>query len=107
MDEQSGERQIAMDNRFTFESGLAMFDGINLGLAAKRVLMLQRMVNNFGCVVLYTDFNKQYSSADPGTVLKDKSAIVKAFKKHEVPCVIEAKTGEGYLIRHIKPSASR
>ena len=106
MDEQNGERQYAMSSRFTFEHGLAMFDGIDLGLATKRVLMLQRMVNDFGCVVLYTDFNKRYSSADPGTVLKDKSAIVKALKKHKVPCMIEAKTGVGYLIRHITPNAS-
>jgi len=86
MDEQNGERQHAMSSRFTFE----------LGLAIKRVLLLQRMVNNFGSVVLYTDFNKHYSSADPGTVLK----------RHRVSCVTEAKTGAGYLIRHITPNAS-
>ena len=96
MDEQNGERQHAMSSRFTFE----------LGLATKRVLLLQRMVNNFGSVVLYTDFNKHYSSAEPGTVLKDKSAIVKALKRHGVSCVTEAKTGAGYLIRHITPNAS-
>jgi hypothetical protein len=106
MDEQNGARQYAMSSRFTFEHGLAMFDGIDLGLATKRVLMLQRMVNNFGSVVLYTDFNNRYSSVDPGTVLKDKSAIVKVLKKHKVPCVIEAKTGVGYLITHIKLNAS-
>jgi hypothetical protein len=107
MDGQNGERQITMYNRFTFESGLAMFDGIDLDLAPKRLLMLQKMVNNFGNVVLYTDFNKHYSSADPGTVLKDKSAIVKALRKHKVPCVIEAKTGVGYLIRRIHSNTSR
>ena len=106
MDEQNGERQYTMSSRFTFETGLAMFDCIDLDLAAKRVLMLQRMVNNFGRVVLYTDFNKHYSSADPGTVLKDKSAIVKALKKHKVPCVIEARTGKGYLIRQHHTKAS-
>ena len=106
MDEQNGERQCAMSSRFTFETGLAMFDGIDLDLAAKRVLMLQRMVNKFGHVVLYTDFNKHHISADSGTVLKDKSAIVKALLKHKVPCVIEVKTGVGYFIRHITPNAS-
>ena len=95
-----------MDSRFTFESGLALFDGIDLDLAPKRIVMLQKMVSNLGNVVLYTDFNKHYSSADPGTVLKDKSAIVKALKEHKVPCVIEAKTGIGYILRHTSSNPS-
>ena len=107
MDVHNGERRCSMDSRFTFESGLALFDGIDLDLAPKRIVMLQKMVSNFGNVVLYTDFNKHYSSADPGTVLKDKAAIAKAFKKHRVPCVIEAKTGAGYLIRHTYSNTSR
>ena len=106
MDVQNRERQCPMGGRFTFDPGLAMFDGIDLDLAPKRQVMLQKMVDNFGCIVLYTDFDKRYSSADPGTVLKDKSAIVKALRKHKVPCVIEAKTGAGYLIRHINSKAA-
>ena len=78
MEVQKDEQQWPMSNRFTFEPGLAMFDGVDLDLAPKRRAMLQKMVSSFGQIVLYTDFNKDYSSADPGTVLKDKSAIVKA-----------------------------
>jgi hypothetical protein len=106
MDVQKEEQQWPIGNRFTFEPGLAMFDGVDLDLAPKRRAMLQKMVSNFGGIVLYTDFDKHYSSADPGTVLKDKSAIAKALKKYKVPCVIEAKTGVGYLLRHINPNTA-
>ena len=58
MDVQNEEQQCPMGIRFRFEPGLAMFDGVDLGLAPKRIAMLQKMVNSFGRIVLYTGFNR-------------------------------------------------
>lgn len=77
-----------------------MFDGVDLGLAPKRLKMLEKLVAGLGHVVPYTDFNKHYSSADPGTVLKDKRALVKTLITYKVPFTIETKTGTGYILRH-------
>jgi len=99
MDANNEQNQSQVLNRFIFEHGHAMFDGVDLDLSPKHQKMLKKMVANLGRVVPYTEFNKHYSSANPGKVLKDKLVIVKKLKEHNVPYVIEAKTGQGYLIR--------
>ena len=89
----------SIQTRFTFDPLIARFDGIDLRLPPKALKMLRKLVEHFGCLVPYTNFDRYYTGADPGTVLKDKMAIVRAFKKYRVPCEIRASKGQGYVLR--------
>jgi len=101
-------KKPSVKDRFTFGPGQVLFDGKDLELPSDApVAMLKNLVDNFGRVVPYTDFDPHYTSATPGTVHKCKREIVKSFAKHKVPCEITFKTGVGYFIRRCTSAAKR
>lgn len=95
-------------DRFTFDPGQVLFDGENLDLpSGKPTTMLKRLVESFGRVVPYTEFDEYYTSATPGIVHKSKREICKSFERHKVPCEVIPKTGEGYVITERRPMTKR
>lgn len=98
----------SLKDYFTFNLGQALFKGKDLDLpSGEPITMLGKLIEHFGCLVPYKDFDKNYTSATPGTVYKSKREIVKCFEKHKVPCEITFKTGAGYIIRERKPVTKR
>ena len=90
----------SLKDRFSFNPGQALFNGNDLNLpTGSPIDMLKKLVAQFDKVVPYTEFDKHYSSAMPGTVHKDKKTILTQLEQHKVPCEITAKTGEGYVLR--------
>ena len=69
--------------------------------------MLTMLVNEYGAVVSYSKFNKNYQSACPGTVTKMKSIIQQTLTDKQVPCDILTKTSEGYYIQDCAPRKTR
>ena len=114
---QTGGRKKAKDDaiakmkkRFTFNPGQVLFDGRDLDLPSGELIEIcKKLVENFGCTVPYKTLNPYYSSAIPGTLPKSVTKIRQSFKsqRHIVPCQIESKTNEGYLIQIGTPSKPR
>jgi hypothetical protein len=98
----------ALRDRFEFGRGQVLFDGKDLELPSGDPLtMLEKLVNDFGRVVPYTDFDEHYSSATPGTVHKSKHMVAHSLATHAVPCKIKSKQGEGYFISESTPTSGR
>jgi hypothetical protein len=106
-----GRRKVkarSMKGRFTFRAGQALFNGKDLDLPSDApITVLKRLVDDFGRVVPYTDFDPHYTSATPGTLPKSVTKIRKSFRKKKVPCEIKPRTGVGYFIREIPSSPKR
>jgi len=86
--------------RFTINSGQALFDGKDLhiptGLACD---VLKKLVIQFGVVVKYKELDDNSLDKEASEQLrKVKSVIVKSFEVNKVPCAIESKTRHGYVI---------
>lgn len=102
------ETKAIIKNRFTFNPGQVLFDQEDLGLpSGEPIEMLQKLVERFGVVVPYVDFDRHYTSGTPGTVHKSKREIVKVLEKNKVPCKVISKTGAGYLIQGCKSAIKR
>ncbi len=91
-----------LKKRFEFHPGQIRFDKNDLGLpSGEPIEMLKKLVDCFGVTVNYTEFDKNYTSATPGTVHKTKGIVSKNLKNNSVPCEIVAKRNEGYVIQEM------
>lgn len=98
----------SMRERFTFNPGQVLFDGEDLELpSGEPITVLKVLVDHFNHVVQYRTLDQHYSSVTPGTLPKMVTKIRGSFDKHNVPCEIIAKTGEGYLMRQSRSTTKR
>ena len=98
--EESCESDKSMKNRFVFGDGVVLFDGRDLDLpSGEPINILKLLVDGFGSVVKYTTFDPHYCSAMPGSLPKSVSIVRTALRRHQIPCEVKSKRGEGYLIR--------
>jgi len=87
-------------DRFRFGHGQVFFDKKDLGLPVGEVFEIsKKLVENIESVVAYKTFDKNYSSAIPGTLPKSVTIIRRHLEKRNVPCVIQSKRDEGYVMK--------
>jgi len=95
--------------RFSFEQAQAFFDIKDLelptGADLKPVEILKKLVRSFDKVVKYKVLDKDNSTNTASNFLRGKIRVIKvALRKHKVPCKIDFKKWEGYILT---PSRAR
>jgi DNA-binding response OmpR family regulator len=90
----------AMKDRFTFLPGQACFDAADLDVpTGKCIEVLRLLVEAFGQVVPYGELPDNHSpneASDQQRAVKAK--LKKRLEAKNVPCRIQPKRGEGYIL---------
>jgi len=92
---------LKIKDRFSFSDGQVFFDDKDLELPTGFTIdIFQKLYESWGRTVLH---KKLHDMSDPGQaseqLKKAKLKISQSFKRYKVPCIIESKAREGYLIK--------
>ena len=98
----------ATKDRFSLTPGQLLFDGKDLELPTGLAIdVAAKLISHYGAVVPYGDLDDNSIAKEASEQLrKAKSAVVKLFKKHNIPCQIYAKRSEGYVISDLPPATN-
>jgi hypothetical protein len=98
-----GERKAAatsLEARFDFAAGQVLFDGRDLGLpTGLPVEVMRKLFDSFGQTVSHQALDLQSSESEASEELRHGiRAIRKSLRAHKVPCQIQSKRADGYVL---------
>jgi len=97
------KKKAKIKTQFSFKDGRAFFDDEDLrlptGAELNPVKILKKLVKSFDRVVKYKSLDKNSSRNEASVFLRGKISLIRrALKKCSVPCHIQARKWEGYIL---------
>ncbi len=98
----------AKKDRFSVAQGQILFDGKDLELPTGLAIdVATKLISCYGAVVPYGDLDDNSTDGAASEQLRmAKSTVARLFRKHNIPCRIQTKTREGYVISDLPPATN-